>query len=75
MDLPFLVGAIEDADLGQKIILLIEGEFSDHLLEDLEKIEQMTKYEMPKQVYCLDEFIRTANGKIKRKDTLALLHL
>lgn len=75
MDLPFLVGSIDDSHLGQMIVLLIEGESADNLLEDLAKIEQMTKYEMPKQVFHLKEFIRTANGKVKRKDTFALLNL
>lgn len=75
MDLPFLVGAIDDNYLGQKIVLLVEGEFPVQLLEDLKKIEQMTTYELPKAVYSLKAFVRTANGKIKRKDTFALLDL
>ena len=75
MDLPFIVGAIKDTALGQKIILVVEGDFPVNLLEDLDNIEQMTKYELPKEVHSLKTFVRTANGKIKRKETLALLDL
>ena len=66
----FFVGGIPDADLGEKLVLVIEGEkttLSEHIYDGLDK------YQKPKDVYYISKFIETDNGKIKRKDMLQSL--
>jgi O-succinylbenzoic acid--CoA ligase len=66
----FFVAGIPDADLGEKLILLIEGEkhvISTSIFADLDK------YEHPKGIFFVDKFLETENGKIKRKEILHTL--
>jgi hypothetical protein len=35
---------------------------------------KVAKYEVPKDIFVLNTFIYTETNKIKRKETLALLH-
>jgi len=66
----FFVGGIADADLGEKLVLVIEGEktpLSEHLFDGLDK------YQKPKAVYYISKFVETDNGKIKRKEMLESL--
>lgn len=63
----FFVGGIADAVLGEKLVLVIEGEkqaLAEHIYSLLDK------YEKPKEVFYIDKFIETENGKIKRKEML-----
>lgn len=63
----FFVGGIADAFLGEKLVLVIEGEkrpLEEHIYSLLEK------YEKPKEVFYIDKFVETENGKIKRKEML-----
>jgi O-succinylbenzoic acid--CoA ligase len=63
----FFVGGIPDAVLGEKLVLVIEGE-KEPLPEDVYR--SLDKYEKPKEVVYIDKFIETENGKIKRKEML-----
>lgn len=72
---PFFIGAIPDQQLGQKVILMLEGTLPAQLLEQLTSIEQLSKYELPKAVYSLPNFKRTQNGKIQRQQSIAALNL
>ncbi len=72
----FFVAGLPDNRLGEKVILVIEGnpfekavenEISDHLLK------KSQVYTVPKTFYYLPAFAVTATGKIARKTTLALL--
>ncbi|MBT8265197.1 MAG: AMP-binding protein [Bacteroidia bacterium] len=67
---PFIVSSESDKTLGEKLILIVEG--SENKIA-LSKIKGLSAFEKPKQVYHLPKFIRTATGKIHRKDTLKLL--
>lgn len=64
----FFVGGIPDATLGEKLVLVIEGE-KDGLVDDA-IYEKLDKYEKPKDVFYVPKFIETDNGKIKRKEIL-----
>ena len=72
---PFFIGAIADKTLGQKVILVLEGETSAELLSKLSTIEGLSKYELPKEIYSLALFKRTPNGKVMRQQTISSLNL
>ena len=66
----FFVTSTEDADLGEKLILVFEGEKQTL---DTTIFDSLDKYEKPKEVFFVSQFIETANGKIKRKETAATI--
>ncbi|MGL2963478.1 AMP-binding protein [Flavobacterium sp. RSB2_4_14] len=64
----FFISSQPDEELGEKVILVVEGEkrdFNDNLYEDLDK------YEKPKAVVFVPRFKDTATGKIMRKESLS----
>ena len=63
----FFVTGINDADLGEKLVLVIEGE--NQTLEDT-IFDGLEKYEKPKEVFYVAKFTETENGKLKRKEIL-----
>lgn len=69
-----LIG-LEDEMLGQKLILLIEGEKLDETSLDLLKntLREKFKSKSPKDIYFIDKFVETENGKVNRKATKKLL--
>lgn len=74
IELPFFITALEDDVLGQKLILVVEGDTdSETLLSKIIKIKALERYEIPKSIYFLAQFVNTANGKIRRAETLKLL--
>ncbi|MGL2965788.1 AMP-binding protein [Flavobacterium sp. XGLA_31] len=64
----FFIASKPDTELGEKVILVIEGE-SCHLDENL--YDDLDKYEKPKEVVFVSKFKETSTGKILRKETLA----
>ena len=63
----FFIASKPDNELGEKLILVIEGdkvEFDHSIYEDLDK------YEKPKEILFIPKFKETATGKIMRKETL-----
>jgi len=72
----FFISSIPDQKLENKIILLIEGsEFGadewDRLNNHIKKA--LLRFERPKQVYFVKQFIETPTGKIQRKATLDVI--
>lgn len=65
----FFVAGFSDEKLGQKLVLIIEGNYQKINLEKA----SLTKYEIPKQIYFLESFVETETKKIQRKKTLDLL--
>ena len=64
----FFVAGMFDEELGQKLIVAIEGKpyaFDKSIFDILDK------YERPKEIVFVDKFKETPNGKIIRKDSLA----
>lgn len=71
MENTFFVAGIPNERLGQKLILVIESDFSQKFsLDKLKEIKALAPYERPKEIYYLPTFIRTKNGKIQRELTL-----
>jgi len=70
----YFVSALPDNKLGQKLVLLIESEDEIPNLENLLANSDLSKYEVPKEMYYLKSFIRTKNSKINRNDTLSLIN-
>jgi len=66
----FFVGGIQDAVLGEKLVLVIEGEKQDW---DESIFAVLDKYEKPKALFFVPEFDTTESGKIKRKAILKTL--
>jgi O-succinylbenzoic acid--CoA ligase len=69
----FFIAGMPDEKLGQKLVLVIESRV--RLIDDKLDYEKckLEKYEKPKKVYFLNNFIETTTGKIKRNETLKLL--
>jgi O-succinylbenzoic acid--CoA ligase len=63
----FFMTGKEDASLGEKLVLVIEGEPYDL---DPTIFEVLSKYEKPKEVIFIKKFKETGNGKIIRKESL-----
>ena len=65
----YFVG-VPDAKLGQKLVLMIEGEtYSEKELEALQAEMKIhfNKYELPKEIRFLREFAETESGKVVRR--------
>ena len=63
----FFIASKPDAELGEKVILVIEGgiqNFDETLYEELDK------YEKPKEILFISKFKETASGKILRKESM-----
>ena len=72
LTVPFFITGIPDALLGQKVILVLEGakiELPKTLFEKLDK------YEIPKDIFFIPQFERTATAKINIKKTLLSIGL
>ncbi len=66
----FIITSIKDSVLGEKVVLIVEGDKQE--LNSL-TFEGLKKFEKPKMIYFLPNFIETETGKINRKKTKALL--
>lgn len=63
----FFVIGVADAELGQKLVLVIENEPYTLLPEVFESLE---KYEVPKETIFIEKFKETPTGKVLRKETI-----
>lgn len=68
----YFVSALPDLKLGQKVILIVEGEEIGGL-QDLIGKADLQKFELPKEIYYVPAFINTLNGKIIRGKSLSLI--
>lgn len=64
----FFITSKPDDELGEKVILVIEGNTQNY--DDL-LYEELDKYEKPKEILFISNFKETASGKILRKETMA----
>jgi O-succinylbenzoic acid--CoA ligase len=77
----FFVTGIYDEQLGGKLILLIESSvktenetvIKSELFSKITSLKTLSKFEIPKEIYFIDNFIETSSGKILRKKTLEKL--
>ena len=65
----FFVGGVRDPKLGPRLTLFLEGEKSNSKkLEIIQEFQtSFSKYHVPKQIICVENFSRTPTGKINRK--------
>ena len=63
----FFIASKPDNELGEKVVLVIEGEKHEF---DTTLYEELDKYEKPKEIIFIPKFKETPNGKIIRKETL-----
>ena len=63
----FFVAGMQDHVLGEKLVLVIEGEKQNL---DQSIFDDLDKYEKPKEVFYVSKFAETDNGKVKRKEIL-----
>ncbi len=66
----FFVAGIPDEVLGEKLILIVEGNEMKLNLLSL----KLSKFEFPKKIFFIEEFKETKTKKIQRKLTLKLIH-
>ena len=66
----FFVGGIPDEKLGMKLVLIIEGE---NYSLDLKKIPTLSKFEIPKEIHFILQFLETDTSKIKRNEMLQMI--
>ena len=71
IETPFFVAGLPDATLGQKLVLIVEGEVDENqLIATIKKESKLTKFQIPKMVIGVSKFNRTKNGKLNRAKTL-----
>ena len=68
---PFIISSIPDVLLNNKLVLIIESEAFDFDTKIFDKL--LSKYEIPKQIFFVKDFIYTQNGKIDRRNTQKLV--
>ncbi|SDE74864.1 O-succinylbenzoic acid--CoA ligase [Pricia antarctica] len=67
----FFVAGIPDEALGQKLVLVMEGEIEEkQLFQEIKLLKPLNKFEVPKEIFTVSEFQQTQSGKIKRGETL-----
>lgn len=62
------------------MILLVEGAVQKDLRSKLNKfqslhLEELSKFELPKEIYFVEHFEETMSGKVKRNETIEKLNL
>ena len=74
----FFVAGLPDEQLGQKLVLVVEGPEDPELKECLRRLQRgsgglVSKHELPGRLFFLESFAETGSGKIDRPKTLQLL--
>lgn len=70
----FFVCGLPDETLGEKLVLLVEGNSSGDVIQSkVKNLDTLQKYEIPKAVFTLEKFVETETGKIQREKTLELV--
>lgn len=64
----FFITSKDDAELGEKVVLVLEGNPFDI---DKSIFEGLDKYERPKEIVFVPKFKETENGKVLRKESLS----
>nr|WP_313809971.1 AMP-binding protein [Allomuricauda sp.] len=68
----FFVIGMPDEALGQKLVLVIEGDKQDteELFQQIKSLEDMGKYETPKEIRFIKTFTETPTGKVDKSKTM-----
>jgi len=74
----FFITSVPDDTLGDRLILVIERDYDisveETLKEAIQHLKILTKFETPKEIYFLPQFIETENSKVQRTQTLQLIY-
>lgn len=71
----FFVAGLPDEQLGQKLVLILEGETdTDAVSQKIATHKSLEKFEVPKAIHLVPKFLETANGKIRRKEILRTIN-
>lgn len=57
---------VDDESLGQKLVLIIEGEQSEDILEKISALPFEKNFHKPKEIIFIEKIPRTPNGKVNR---------
>lgn len=70
-----IIAGIPDSILGEKAVLILETVETSVDTEDLKKSlkKKLPVYQYPREIYCLEKFVYTETGKVKRKETANLI--
>ncbi len=69
---PFFIHGMKHEALGEKVVLFIEG-IDDLSINKEAILKLVSKYECPKEIIYISEFIRSESGKINRLKTVELI--
>ena len=71
----FIVSAIPHKELGEQLILIVENTDidADALYTKIKRLQSLTKFEVPKEIFTLKQLVETQNGKIQRQKTTELV--
>ncbi|MEQ6124811.1 AMP-binding protein [Pseudotenacibaculum sp. MALMAid0570] len=69
----FFVAGISDDSLGEKLILVVEGDFDTVISNEMRNLKTLSKYEKPKEIFFVKQFVETETKKIQRQKTLDLI--
>lgn len=62
--LPFVVSSVPDNKWGEAVVVVFEAK--EEPVVDINTLNVLNRFQMPKEIYCIEEFPRTETGKIKR---------
>ncbi|BAP33321.1 acyl-CoA synthetase [Chryseobacterium sp. StRB126] len=65
---------LPDESLGQKLILIIEGNQSDEVVDKVSEISFEKNFHKPKEIIFINKIPRTPNGKVSRMELYKLIH-
>jgi len=71
----FFVAGLPDETYGSVVVAVFEGQLTDALVQEIRGriVNQVHRYAVPKRFCSVEQFVRTATGKIDRAATLAML--
>lgn len=70
----FIVAGLPDEKLGQKLVLILEGDIDSSQLQlQIKTLKLLSKFEIPKEIRTILRFQETYNGKIHRAETIRLI--
>lgn len=69
-----IFAGLSDESLGQKLILIIEGNQSDDVIQKISAISFEKNFHKPKDIIFIDKIPRTPNGKVSRLELYKLIN-
>jgi o-succinylbenzoate---CoA ligase len=70
-----VISSLPDEKLGEKLVLVIEGEPADIIVINKKLTEILPSFERPKAIYFMAKFPETPNGKLKRNEIKEMIRL